>query len=299
MISLKYQKITCHIEKKDEMVLTDYFFTLGCVGTEIIEKNSDNSNYLGEIYTLDENDYPEEGIILIGYFPSDEVMPQIAQFINEQKIVLLDKMESTEIFSENYTDMYHTYFNEIVVNDNLSIVPSWFENQDINKTYIKIEPGLGFGTGRHASTQLAIKGFIKYHQDIDSLLDFGTGSGILAIIAKKYGVKKVYGIDLDQSALKNATNNASLNNVDVKFSCESIETFPHRVKMILANILTDILISNLADIYDHLQTNGILILSGILAEEQETMIKALQKFKLNILDIIEQNKWISITVQKY
>jgi len=295
---VNYNKIICHIQKEDLEVLSTYFFEQQCVGIEIVEKTENRDDHFGEIYTLNNDDYPEEGLLLIGYFENINGFDgHLTHFLKNNQIFLLDAINTSIIEEVDYEKEYQKHYEEIIVNDKISIIPSWFEILDKDKIYVKIEPGLGFGTGSHTSTQLAIDQFLAYYKQDDTLLDFGTGSGILAILAKKCGLKTVYGLEIDPYALKNARMNASLNEVNIEFS-ESIHNFKYKVSIIIANIVYDILIDNLDLCNNHLEDNGILILSGLLLHQKENMINQLQTHHFQVLDIKSKDNWVSIVARK-
>lgn len=298
---MSYIKISCQVEKKVLDLLTTYFFNQGCLGTEIIDTNTDYEDKYGEIYPSFEDEIiPFDDVIIIAYF-NDININYFNQFIKDNSIKLLSfKIE--EFQSESNEKKYQENFQELKICDDISIIPPWFNDYNKDKMYIIIEPGTGFGTGYHLSTQLAIKNLLKYHHNFQSMLDFGTGSGILAIIGKKLGIKKVFAIDIDELALKNAVKNAKLNQLDIIFENKSIEIFHKKVNIIIANIVYDVIVKTIDDVKRCLDENGIYIISGILGEQKADLINILKTNDFEITEIVEEDNWISIVtklVSKY
>lgn len=291
---MKYQKVFCRIHNKDLITVSNYFFDHDCLGTEVKERLINFENNYGEIYNLNQENYQFEGVILIAYFRDVNFIDDFKEYLKCNNIELLDEIIIEQYEDYDYEKQYKENFSEIKISNNLSIVPPWFQGFDKNKTYIKIEAATGFGTGKHPSTQLAILNLLQYYNHNDIMLDFGTGSGILAIIGKKIGIKKVYAIDIDALALKNAIKNRKLNDVEIIIENKSIESFAHKVSLIVANIVCDVLINTLNIVKKVLEPNGIYILSGILENQEKMLIEHLKKHGFEILNIKKSNNWVSI-----
>ena len=285
---MNYQILVCHVSQIDLELISDFFFKHNCLGTTINEKPNVNLNHYGEIYTLDNKSYPIKGVIVTAYFYEIDFLPQFNAFIKHNKLKLLSKY-----FVEDYHDKQEDYkeFSEIKINNSLSIITPRHKVHDDNRNYIIIEPGLGFGTGHHITTQQAIRGLLKYLDKVDTMLDFGCGSGILAIIGKKYGINTVYALDCDSSALKNAIYNAKLNNAEIIYSNIPISKFEHEVSLIVANITYEILKENLLNIKRILINHGIIIFSGILACQKEMIISDLEANDFTIIETKSENNW--------
>ena len=187
----------------------------------------------------------------------------------------LDLKESPYFVEKRFKDQdWNTYtqsqFNEIIISKSLRIIPPWVNKQGFEGNTIIIQPGSGFGTGTHPTTQLCLKWLQNDDMSGDSLLDYGSGSGVLAITAKKLGTSFVEGIEIDPKAIDNANYNAMLNGVDIHFHKTEESLKDDRYDNVVANILSDTLI-NISPNLKKL-TRKRLALSGILIGQVERVI---------------------------
>ncbi len=182
-------------------------------------------------------------------------------------------------------------FLPIKITDNLYIVPSWHKSPDINALNITLDPGLAFGTGSHPTTFMCLKWLMGNIKERNiTLLDYGCGSGILAICAKKLQIKNVYGVDIDENAIITSKNNAKQNNVDINLCLAHELGQDFIADIVIANILTNplkLLMTTFKQI-----TKYRLILSGILTGIQSEELIAIyeQYFIVKIIDKIDD--WI-------
>ena len=189
--------------------------------------------------------------------------------------IKLDLKESPYFVEKRFKDQdWNTYtqsqFNEIIVSKSLRIIPPWLNKQGFEGNTIIIQPGSGFGTGTHPTTRLCLKWLERSDISNDSLLDFGSGSGVLAITAKKLGASFAEGIEIDPKAIDNANHNAMLNGVDIHFHKTEESLKDDRYDNVVANILSDTII-NISPKLKNL-TRKRLALSGILIDQVERVI---------------------------
>ena len=189
--------------------------------------------------------------------------------------IKLDLKESPYFVEKRFKDQdWNTYtqsqFNEIIVSKSLRIIPPWLNQQGFEGNTIIIQPGSGFGTGTHPTTRLCLKWLEKNDISNDSLLDFGSGSGVLAITARKLGASFVEGIEIDAKAIDNANHNAMLNGVDIHFHKIEENLKDDSYDNVVANILSDTII-NISPKLKKL-TRKRLALSGILIDQVERVI---------------------------
>lgn len=189
--------------------------------------------------------------------------------------IKLDLKESPYFVEKRFKDQdWNTYtqsqFNEIIVSKSLRIIPPWVNKQGFEGNTIIIQPGSGFGTGTHPTTRLCLKWLERNDISNDSLLDFGSGSGVLAITARKLGASFVEGIEIDAKAIDNANHNAMLNGVDIHFHKTEESLKDDSYDNIVANILSDTII-NISPKLKKL-TRKRLALSGILIDQAERVI---------------------------
>lgn len=151
------------------------------------------------------------------------------------------------------------------------IVPSWHEPPDPSAINVRIDPGIAFGTGGHPTTRLCIEWLARHPLRGACVLDYGCGSGILAICAARLGAAAVVGVDIDAQALDTARENATVNGVDARFgSPESLAGSPP-FDIVIANILAHPLIVLAPALVRHARAGGVLLLSGILERQAETV----------------------------
>jgi len=180
-----------------------------------------------------------------------------------------------EIFEDrDWIKHSRAQFREILLSDFLRILPPWRPAVGFAGRTIIIEPGSGFGTGSHPTTQLCLRWIEIYLEKGQSLLDFGCGSGILAIAAEILGAGHTVGVDIDRQALDNADRNRGLNNSRTDFFHLDDFSSPHTFDVVIANILSNTLISLKKTLLSHMEPGGVLLLSGILSDQAMDVISA-------------------------
>ena len=186
------------------------------------------------------------------------------------------------------------------VTENIAVVPSWLDyNPKETELVITLDPGCAFGTGTHQTTQLCMKALEKYFKPGLSMADIGTGSGILAILAKKMGATKVYGCDIDDTVIDVCNENVKINNVDsIIFELNTADKITEKYDFVCANILHNVLAEIMGDLKNIMQDNGLMSLSGILDEKKSVVIEAIERENLTIVDTITQDQWVSFVVSK-
>ena len=163
------------------------------------------------------------------------------------------------------------------------------------KYEVNITPKMSFGTGHHATTYGMIENMSKFDFANKTVIDFGTGTGILAILAEKLGAKKIFAIDNDEWSIDNAKENITVNN------CKNIELikagsldFSFRADIILANINLNVIVANLEILVNSCKPNGNILLSGMLISDEPLIKDALKKYPVSIIDLYERNNWMVI-----
>lgn len=176
-----------------------------------------------------------------------------------------------EIAEQNWVQLTQSQFDPIRVSERLWIVPSWHEAPDPNAIILVLDPGMAFGTGSHPTTRLCLEWLERSVTPGSSILDYGCGSGILAIAAAKLGASKVLGVDIDLQAVSAAISNAERNEVSAHFD-DSAKAIKGQFDIVVANILSNPLKALAPAICAHVRPGGKLALSGILAEQSEELI---------------------------
>ena len=185
------------------------------------------------------------------------------------------------------------------VSSKISVVPSWLEyTPKPEEITITLDPGCAFGTGTHQTTQLCMKAMEKYLKKNDSMADVGTGSGILAICAKKLGASTVYGCDNDDTVIDVCIQNANINNIDnIKFELNTADMLKEKYDFICANILHNILAEIMGDLKNIMKPNAKMVLSGILDDKKDVVIKAIERENLRLVESLSQDQWVAFVVE--
>ena len=219
---------------------------------------------------------------------SKDLVKDIGSLINDNSI----KIITEEIFEDqDWIQHSKNQFSEIIISEGLRILPPWIADKGFSGKTIMIEPGSGFGTGSHPTTQLCIKWMETHLSSGTSVLDYGCGSGILSIAAKMMGAKTSLGIDNDYQALRNAERNKDLNSVDIELLHTSNYKNIFKFDIIIANILLKTIISLKEKLLSSLNANGKLLITGILNDQAKEIISAFSpEISLNI--ITEQEGWL-------
>ena len=201
--------------------------------------------------------------------------------------------------NEDWSKKWKEKWDITRVSDKIVVVPDWLEyNAKPDEVVIRLEPGCAFGTGTHQTTQLCMKAIEKYMQKGAKVADIGTGSGILAICAKKFGASYVYGCDNDETVIDVAKENALKNDVECKFELNTADKLSEKFAFVLANILHNVLAQIMGDLKNIMNDNAILVLSGILNEKKSVVLDAVKKYNLQLLEETHQDQWTALIVRK-
>lgn len=211
---------------------------------------------------------------------------------------------------EDWINNWKQYFHQFYIDD-LLVIPSWeeVEETDKDKMVLHIDPGTAFGTGMHETTQLCIRQLKKFVTPETVLLDVGTGSGILGILALMFGARSVVGTDLDPCAVEAVRENLESNHIDPdKFEMMigniiTEKEVQDRVgygcyDIVAANILADVLVNLTPVICSQLKPGGIYITSGIIDDKETTVVDAVKAAGLELLEVNYQGEWVGVTARK-
>ena len=208
-------------------------------------------------------------------------------------------------YEDDWNKKWQKYFTTARIGKHIIVKPSWElflpEEGDV---IIEMDPGMAFGTGTHATTRMCLEAIENLiHNDSKSshsMLDVGIGSGILSIAAAKLGVEKLVGIDIDPIALRYAKQNIEKNRVANKIEVKEVvlNKLEGKFDLVVANILSDVILKLHKDLYTHLEDNGILILSGIMDENESKVEKKFVSKKISLVDRYYDTGWICFVLQK-
>lgn len=327
---MKWVKIRIKTITDAEDIIISTLYDVGLEGAQIEDKVPLTPLEKEQMFVDILPEGPEDdGIAFLNFFVEKEESGTL--IINEQPIVLeelleriqneLDELkqfmdigEATIVISEtediDWINNWKQYFHQFYIDDIL-VIPSWedVKIEDSERITLHIDPGTAFGTGMHETTQLCIRQLRKFITPKTTLLDVGTGSGILAILSLMFGAKHAVGTDLDPCAIDAVAQNCQSNQISsqnfelmigniitdkevqnkVGFDCYDI---------VVANILADVLVPLTPVIVNQLKKGGIYITSGIIDDKEQTVVDAVKASGLEVLEVTYQGEWVSVTARK-
>lgn len=267
----------------------------------------------GVKYTDDEDAGTPTGPITVrAYLEMNDQIEETRQKLEESlyylgRIQPLPPASYEQIADQNWMEAWKQHYKPILIGKWLVIIPAWMESPDPNRIAIKIDPGMAFGTGTHPTTQLCLELMEKEFatRPPSLVIDVGCGSGILSIGALKLGAKSALGVDIDAGSILNARENANTNHVgdELILSVGSVQEildgkFPFRkAPLVVANILAPVIIRLFdAGLAQLMEANGAMILSGILQEQEQSVIESAQAKGLKLNERRQMGDWVALTV---
>ena len=316
---MKWNKFRIKTTTEAEDLICSSLMELGIQGVELEDKipltQSDKEQMFVDI--MPEIDV-DDGVAYINFYLEEdedkeavlaavrEELEDIAVYANVGEA----SIEESQTEDVDWVNNWKQYFHQFSIDDVL-IIPSWEDVQpeDQDKMIIHIDPGTAFGTGMHETTQLCIRQIKKYVTPDTVILDVGCGSGILGMLALKFGAKYSVGTDLDPCAIDATHENMEVNGI----SGEQYEVMIGNIidntevqdkvgyekyDIVVANILADVLVPLTPVILAQLKPGGIYITSGIIDDKEQTVVDAVLKAGLTVLEVRHQGEWVSVTARK-
>lgn len=316
---MKWNKFRLKTTTAAEDIVSSILSDLGIEGVEIEDKVPLTQKEKEQMFVdiLPET-IPDDGTAFINFYleegeDKDAVLAKVLEELaGMREFVDLGPctIEESQTEDVDWVNNWKQYFHQFYVDDIL-IIPSWeqVKPEDEGKMIIHIDPGTAFGTGMHETTQLCIRQIKKYVTDTTQILDVGCGSGILGMLALKFGAAYAVGTDLDPCAIDATHENMKENGVpkeqyevmigniiddkaiqdQVGYACYDI---------VAANILADVLVMLTPVIVSQLKPGGIYITSGIIDDKEEVVKQAVADAGLELLDVTYQGEWVCVTARK-
>ncbi len=316
---MKWNQFRLKTTTEAEDIVSSMLADLGIEGVQIEDKipltQSDKEQMFVDILP----DMPEDdGCAYLTFYLDEEVdkhemLLKVRQELEEMRSYLNVgdcTIEESQTEDVDWVNNWKQYFHQFYIDDIL-VIPSWenVEAKDSDKMVIHIDPGTAFGTGMHETTQLCIRQLKKYVTEDTEILDVGCGSGILGMLALKFGAKHSVGTDLDPCAIdatyENMDNNGISRNqyevmigniIDDKEVQDKVGY--EKYDIVAANILADVLVPLTPVIIHQLKKGGIYITSGIIEDKEEVVVEAVKKAGLEVLEVNHQGEWVSVTARK-
>lgn len=324
---MKFNKYTIKTTTEAEDIISSTLMELGIEGVEIEDKIplSDQEKAAMFVDILPQTEVDDGIAYLSFYLDADEDNESVLENVRAELEDLRSFMDigectiiETQLQDTDYINNWKQYFHQFYIEgdkskgeEDILIVPSWEEvkPEDNDKMIIHIDPGTAFGTGMHETTQLCIKQLRKYVTGDTALLDVGTGSGILSIMAYKFGAESAVGTDLDPCAIEAVQDNMEKNGLDeagFKLIIGNIidskeiqdEVGYGKYDIVAANILAEVLMPLTPVIIHQLKPGGIYITSGIIEDKEQAVVDAVKAAGLEVLEVNHQGEWVNVTARK-
>ncbi len=302
----KWLEIACDIPAEYSEILAAYLTELS--GSGVCMENID-------VDAFSHSEIVHSPIVSIkAYFNSEdginEHLAAISNFLKqlseEHPDLIISEPVLSEVRSEDWSNSWKVNFKPLRVGKRILIVPSWEEaNQQPDDLVLHLDPGMAFGTGGHETTRLCLELLEKIMDELPtdkkaSVLDLGTGSGILAMAAVKLGAGSVHAVDIDPLAIEVAKENLAINNMAEEVECSTtpLESITAVFDIILANILAEELVRLAPQIIDRLSIDGKLVLSGILAEKEEFVRNGFALQPVEYIETSSDGEWVALLYSK-
>ena len=316
---MKWNKFRLKTTTEAEDIVSSMLMDLGIQGVEIEDKvpltAADKEQMFVDI--LPETG-ADDGVAYLSFYLDEEedagaVLAEVRGGLSELSAwtdVGEGIIEESQTEDLDWMNNWKQYFHQFYVDDIL-IIPSWedVKPEDSEKMVIHIDPGTAFGTGMHETTQLCIRQIRKYVTDQTQILDVGCGSGILGMLALKFGAAYSVGTDLDPCAVEATHENMQGNGIrpdQYEVMIGNLINDPEiqervgyeKYDIVAANILADVLVELTPVIVSRLKPGGIYITSGIIDDKEQTVVEAVERAGLEVLEVTYQGEWVSVTARK-
>ena len=316
---MKWNQFRLKTTTEAEDIVSSMLADLGIEGVQIEDKipltQSDKEQMFVDILP----DIPEDdGCAYLTFYLDEDVDKQelllkVRQELEEMRSYLNVgecTIEESQTEDVDWVNNWKQYFHQFYIDDIL-VIPSWenVEAKDSDKMVIHIDPGTAFGTGMHETTQLCIRQLKKYVTEDTEILDVGCGSGILGMLALKFGAKHSVGTDLDPCAIdatyENMDNNGISrdqyevmigNIIDDKAVQDKVGY--EKYDIVAANILADVLVPLTPVIIHQMKKGGIYITSVIIEDKEDVVVEDVKEAGLEVLEVNHQGEWVSVTARK-
>lgn len=314
MIFLKWSEICVHTSNEAVEPISNILHEAGASGV-VIEDPKDlvkeRDTFFGEVYDLNPNDYPEEGVYVKAYLAVNsflgEAIEEIKQSVDNLLVYDIDlgqnKITVSEVNEEDWATAWKKYYKPVKISEKITIIPTWEEYTPVfsDEIIIELDPGMAFGTGTHPTTVLSVQALERFVSKNDRVIDVGAGSGVLSIASVLLGANQVYSYDLDDVAVKSTLINAKLNNVEDRIHPKQnnlLENVDFKADIIVANILAEIIVRFVHDAYRILNPGGIFITAGIIQAKKKQVKDELVSAGFDCIEVNQMEDWVSIIAKK-
>lgn len=316
---MKWNQFRLKTTTEAEDIVSSMLADLGIEGVQIEDKIPLTQQDKEQMFVDILPDIPEDdGVAYLTFYLDPDldagtILAQVREEM-EQMRAYVDvgdaTIEESETEDVDWVNNWKQYFHQFYIDDIL-VIPSWedVKAEDSDKLVIHIDPGTAFGTGMHETTQLCIRALRKYVKNGDLVLDVGCGSGILGMLALKFGAEHSIGTDLDPCALDATHENMEVNGIakdqyevmigniiDDKDVQDAVGY--EKYDIVLANILADVLEPLTPVIVHQMKPGAVYITSGIIEDKETVVTEAVKAAGLEVLEVNHQGEWVSVVARK-
>lgn len=314
LVGMKWSEISIHTTNEAVEPISNILHEAGASGVVIedpYELEKTRIDQFGEIYQLDPNDYPDEGVIVKAYLPINSFLGETVEEIKESITNLhsynIDIGKNTvsisEVNEEEWATAWKKYYHPVKISERFTIVPTWEEYTPVqsDELIIELDPGMAFGTGTHPTTVMSIQALERTVQKGDKVIDVGTGSGVLSIAAAMLGAKEVCALDLDEVAVEAARINLKLNKVHGVATVAQnnlLDGMNGPVNIVVANILAEVILRFTNDVGRIVEKGGCFIAAGIIQPKKQDVKDAIIAAGFTIEETIQMEDWVAFIAKK-
>ncbi len=314
MVVLKWSEISIHTTNEAIEPISNILHEAGASGVVIedpFELVKIREDQFGEIYQLNPKDYPEEGVMVKAYLPINsflgETIEEIKSTINNLIVYNIDigrnDVSVSEVHEEEWATAWKKYYHPVKISKRFTVVPTWEEYAPVNsdELIIELDPGMAFGTGTHPTTVMSIQALERTVKKGDSVIDVGTGSGVLSIAAAMLGAEKVKALDLDEVAVQSAKLNLELNKVHTFVNVSQnnlLEGISDEVDVVVANILAEVILRFTDDVAKTVKPGGYFIAAGIIQQKKDQVKESIETAGFDIEETLRMEDWVAFIAKR-
>lgn len=296
---MTWQNVSFLTDAASAEPLCDALMEIGALSASIEDADAgtpDEKPQFGEPGSVNTPGWAHSRVLAL-FEPDADVAAMLAEAASSIGLATVPDFAVEALEEQNWVQLTQSQFDPIRVSERLWIVPSWHESPDPSAINLVLDPGMAFGTGSHPTTRLCLEWLERHVTPGATLLDYGCGSGILAIAAARLGAGAVSGVDIDPLAVEAARANAESNAVSARFA-DSAEALAGEYDLVVANILSNPLRVLAPAICAHVRRGGQLALSGILREQADEIMAIYAPWvTLQVADVRED--WVCLSGTRY
>lgn len=314
LAKVKWSELSIHTTHEAIESVSNILHEAGASGVVIEDSEElmrEREDMFGEIYDLNPNDFPKEGVILKAYLPAtsflgesiEELKLAINNLVNFDINLGQNVVTISEVNEDDWATAWKKYYHPVKISERFTIVPTWEEYVPVStdELIIELDPGMAFGTGTHPTTVMCLQALEKTVVPGQLVVDVGTGSGVLAIGASMLGAKHVHALDLDEVAVRSAKENVALNKVESTTEVvhgNLLDTVKEPADVVVANILAEVIMKFTDDAFQIVKEGGTYITSGIIGAKKEQVKESLEASGFVIHEVMMMEDWVTILSKK-